>query len=166
MKRNILAMSWQDFIHEFRTKYYNKEVLAAQQDEFLNFTQGNLTVMEAVQKFDELARLCPKLVTSEEEKVRLMMKMLRADIAQQVSAGSSPPRSASDCIGRAVRAEYWINRNKEARAQFFKNKKEEKAMAKNTQQRQTQTPENVQRGQASNQTQSPRQPGKNKRKGN
>ena len=156
MRRDVMAMSWADFITEFKTMYYNKEVLATQQDEFLNFTQGNLTVMEAVQRFEELARLCPKLITSEEEKVRLMMKMLRTDIAQQVSAGSSPPRSASDCIGRAVRAEYWINRNREARAQFFKSKKEEKAMAKNTQQRQAQTPDNGQRGQPGNQNQSPR----------
>ena len=83
-----MAMSWPDFVTEFKTRFYNKEVLAAQQDEFLNFTQGNLIVMETVQKFDQLTRLCPNLVPSEEEKVRLMMKMLRADIAKQVSQTS------------------------------------------------------------------------------
>ena len=52
MRRDVMTMSWPDFVTEFKMMYYNKEVLAAQQDEFLNFTQGNLTVMEAVQKFD------------------------------------------------------------------------------------------------------------------
>ena len=40
MKRDVMAMSWQDFVGEFRTMYYNLEVLAAQQDGFTSFTQG------------------------------------------------------------------------------------------------------------------------------
>ncbi|GMN70034.1 hypothetical protein TIFTF001_039083 [Ficus carica] len=34
MRRNVVAMSWQDFVAEFKTMYYNSEILAAQQDEF------------------------------------------------------------------------------------------------------------------------------------
>ena len=165
MRRNVLTMSWQDFVDEFRAMYYNKEVLAAQQDELTSFTQGSMTVMEAVKKFEQLARLCPNLITSETEKVRLMMKMFRTDIARQVSAGNSPPVTVSDCIERALRAEYWINRDKEARAQFYKSKKEEKAIAKTNQSRQS--TEAKPQAQASNpNVQGPRQPGKNKRKGN
>ncbi|GMN22287.1 hypothetical protein TIFTF001_047406 [Ficus carica] len=52
MRRNVLNMSWQDFVDEFRAMYYNKEVLAAQQDELTSFTQGSMTVMEAVKKFE------------------------------------------------------------------------------------------------------------------
>ncbi|GMN35251.1 hypothetical protein TIFTF001_042195 [Ficus carica] len=137
MRRNVLNMSWRDFVDEFRAMYYNKEVLAAQQDELTSFTQGSMTVMEAVKKFEQLARLCPNLITSETEKVRLMMKMFRTDIARQVSAGNSPPVAVSDCIERALRAEYWINRDKEARAQFYQSKKEEKALAKTNQSRQS-----------------------------
>ncbi|GMN59967.1 hypothetical protein TIFTF001_029055 [Ficus carica] len=55
-----------------------------------------------------------------------MMKMFRTDIAKQVSVGSSPPILVVDCINQAIRAEYWINQDKEARAQIFKVKKEEK----------------------------------------
>ncbi|GMN33621.1 hypothetical protein TIFTF001_044817, partial [Ficus carica] len=87
MRRDVTAMSWQDFVTEFRAMYYNREILAVQQDEFTNFRQGSMTVMEAIQKFEQLARLCPDLVPSEMEKVRRMMKMLRTDIAKQVSAG-------------------------------------------------------------------------------
>ncbi|GMN25750.1 hypothetical protein TIFTF001_051464 [Ficus carica] len=164
MRRDVTAMSWQDFVTEFRAMYYNREILAVQQDEFTNFRQGSMTVMEAIQKFEQLARLCPDLVPSETEKVRRMMKMLRTDIAKQVSAGSSPPTLVSDCISRAIRAEYWINQDKEARAQFFKAKKEEKAAAKPTQPRQG--TESYPKGQSSNPTQGSNQAGRNKRKGN
>ncbi|GMN71134.1 hypothetical protein TIFTF001_055921 [Ficus carica] len=130
MRRNVTTMSWQDFVTKFRAMYYNREILAAQQDEFNSFRQGSMTVMEAVKKFEQLACLCPELVPNETEKVRRMMKMFRTDIAKQVSAGSSPPTLVSDYISRAIRAEYWINQDKEARAQIFKVKKEENAVAK------------------------------------
>ncbi|GMN23727.1 hypothetical protein TIFTF001_050287 [Ficus carica] len=123
-----------------------------------------MTVIEAVKKFEQLARLCPELVLSETEKVRRMMKMFCTDIAKQVSAGSSPPTLVSDCISRAIRAEYWINRDKEARAQIFKVKREEKAAAKPTQPRQGS--ETYPKDQMSNPVQDSKQSGKNKRKGN
>ena len=164
MRRDVAAMTWNDFVSEFRTMYYNREVLAVQQDAFTSFQQGSLTVMEAVEKFEQLARLCPTLVSDEEEKVRLMMKMFRTDIAMQVSAGHSSPTTVSDCIGRAIRAEYWINRNKEARAQIFKAKKEEKAAAKANQPRQGAGANS--HGQNSNSDQNSGQTGRNKRKGN
>ncbi|GMN64652.1 hypothetical protein TIFTF001_033717 [Ficus carica] len=88
------------------------ELLTAQQDEFNKFKQGSMTVLEAVKKFEQLARLCPELVPNEIEKVRKMMKMFRKDIAKQVSAGSSPPILVSDWINKdkeAIREDYWIN---------------------------------------------------------
>ncbi|GMN62276.1 hypothetical protein TIFTF001_031362 [Ficus carica] len=100
MRRNVANMSWQDFVAEFRRMYYNREILAAQQDEFNSLKQGSMSVLEAVKKLEQLARLC------QTEKVRRMMKMFRTDIAKQVSAGSSPPTLVADCISRAMRAEY------------------------------------------------------------
>ncbi|GMN35317.1 hypothetical protein TIFTF001_048444 [Ficus carica] len=82
MRQDVLAMDRQDFVTEFRAMYYNAEILAAQQDEFTSLQQGSMTVMEAVQKFEQLARLCPELVPTEREKVRRMMKMFRTDILQ------------------------------------------------------------------------------------
>ena len=65
-----------------------------------------MTVMKAVKKFEQLARLYPELVPSETKKVRRMMKMFRTDIAKQVSASSSPPILVSNCVSRAIKAEY------------------------------------------------------------
>ncbi|GMN19718.1 hypothetical protein TIFTF001_049944 [Ficus carica] len=106
LRRNVTLMSWQDFVSEFRAMYYNPEILATQQDEFNSMKQGSMTVMEAVKKFEQLARLCLELVPNEAEKVRRMMKIFRTDIDKQVSAGSSPPTLVADCISRAMRAEY------------------------------------------------------------
>ncbi|GMN66993.1 hypothetical protein TIFTF001_036056 [Ficus carica] len=78
--RNVATMSWQDFVTEFRIMYYNREILAAQQDEFNSFRQGSITVMEAIKKFEQLARLCPEHVPNETEMVRRMIKMFRTDI--------------------------------------------------------------------------------------
>ncbi|GMN28101.1 hypothetical protein TIFTF001_051642 [Ficus carica] len=164
MRRNVANMSWQDFVDEFSTMYYNREILAAQQDEFTSFKQGSMSVTEAVKKFEQLARLCPELVPNEKEKVRRMMKMFQTDISKQVSAGSSPPTLVADCISRAMRAEYWINQDKEARVQIFKAKKEEKAIEKQLQPRQNQ--EMNLKGQTSNSNQYSKQFGRNKRKGN
>ncbi|GMN23817.1 hypothetical protein TIFTF001_045815 [Ficus carica] len=141
-----------------------RKILATQQYEFNNFKQGSMTVLEAVKKFEQLARLCLELIPNETEKVRIMIKMFRTDIAKQVSAGSSPPTLVSDCISQAIRAQYWINKDKEARAQIFKAKKEEKAVVKQSQPRQNQ--ELYLRGQSGNAGQNPRHFGKNKRKEN
>ncbi|GMN46189.1 hypothetical protein TIFTF001_015384 [Ficus carica] len=100
--------------------------------------QGSMTILEAVKKFEQLAHMCPELVPNEMEKIRRMMKMFRTDIAKQVSVGSSSPTLVADWISRAIRAEYWINQDKEARAQIFKTKKEEKAVLKQSQPKQNQ----------------------------
>ncbi|GMN65852.1 hypothetical protein TIFTF001_034915 [Ficus carica] len=113
--------------------YYNQEIIVAQRDEFNSMKQGSMTVLEAVKKFEHLARLYPELVPNETEKVRRMMKMFRKDIAKQVSTGNSPPTLVADYISRAIRAEYWINQDKEVRAQIFKAKKEEKVVLKQSQ---------------------------------
>ena len=59
MRRNTTNMSWQDFVIEFRAMYYNIEILTTQQDEFNSMRQGSMTVLEAVKKFEQLARLYP-----------------------------------------------------------------------------------------------------------
>ncbi|KAL5570724.1 hypothetical protein UlMin_020321 [Ulmus minor] len=52
MTRDVTVMTWVDFVREFNQKYYNSAILRAQQDEFMNLKQGNMTVIEAVNKFE------------------------------------------------------------------------------------------------------------------
>ncbi|KAL5550691.1 hypothetical protein UlMin_000867 [Ulmus minor] len=55
LTRNVEVMTWADFLREFEQKYYNSAILRAQQDEFLNLKQGSMTVVEAVNKFEQLS---------------------------------------------------------------------------------------------------------------
>jgi len=101
------------------------------------------------------------MVTPEREEVRRMMKMFRTDLAVVISGGGRPPVTVEDCVGRAIRAEYWVNQNREERAKFFQAKKEERAKGK-------QNPETQSKGPNSNPGQGNKQQGQgqNKRKGN
>ena len=45
-------MLWADFVYEFNNKFFNPIALSAQQNKFLNFKQDNMTVAEAVTKFE------------------------------------------------------------------------------------------------------------------
>ncbi|KAL5557270.1 hypothetical protein UlMin_039506 [Ulmus minor] len=80
-RRVVQAMSWADFVYEFNKKFFNPTALSAQQTEFLNFKQDNMTVAEAVRKFERLAKLCPYLVPTEEQRVKRMLEMFRPDIS-------------------------------------------------------------------------------------
>ncbi|GMN64110.1 hypothetical protein TIFTF001_033172 [Ficus carica] len=93
-----------------------------------------------------------------------MMKMFRTDITKQVSAGSNPPTLVSDCISQAIKAEYRINQDKEARIQILKAKKENKDAVKQLQPRQN--PKLYLKGQTGNSARNFKQLGKNKRKEN
>ncbi|KAL5549894.1 hypothetical protein UlMin_000070 [Ulmus minor] len=119
LTRNVEVMTWADFLREFEQKYYNSAILRAQQDEFLNLKQGSMTVVEAVNKFEQLSRLCPFMVRTEEERLRHMMGMFRKDIALAIESGGSPPTTVAKCVERAIRIEYRMAQLKEERAQNF-----------------------------------------------
>ncbi|GMN20711.1 hypothetical protein TIFTF001_045371 [Ficus carica] len=75
-----------------------------------------------------------------------MMKKFRSDLAVVINSGPYPPTTVADCVSRAIRAEYWVGQNREQRAKFFKEKKEEKAQAKHNQARPNQTPQQIGQG--------------------
>ena len=73
-------MAWADFVYKFNKKFYNPTALSAQQTEFLNFKHDNMIVAEAIKKFKQLAKLCPYLVSTEDQRVKWMLVMLRQDV--------------------------------------------------------------------------------------
>ncbi|KAL5559637.1 hypothetical protein UlMin_035848 [Ulmus minor] len=134
LTRNVEAMTWANFLREFEHKYYNSAILRAQQDEFLNLKQGSMTVVEAVNKFEQLSRLCPFMVRTEEERLRHMMVMFRKDIALVIESGGSPPTTVAKCVERAIRIEYRMAQLKEERTQNFearRNQRKEGAEGQN-----------------------------------
>ena len=88
---------------EFNRKYFNPEFLRAQQTEFLNLKQEQMTVTEAVRKFERLERLCHFLKLGERERIRKMLEMFYPDIAIFVKTGGQPI-TVVKCYERALRA--------------------------------------------------------------
>ncbi|GMN65144.1 hypothetical protein TIFTF001_034214 [Ficus carica] len=90
--------------------------------------------------YDRFWRMkAPEFEGSERDKVRRMMRMFHSDLAVVISSGPHPPLTVAECVSRAIRAEYWVGQNKEQRAMFFMEKREEKTQAKQNQAKQGQT---------------------------
>ncbi|KAL5570459.1 hypothetical protein UlMin_027034 [Ulmus minor] len=66
---NVEALVWEEFKAVFNHKYFHPAVLQDKVKEFNNLCQGNLSVTEAIKRFDQLARLVPHLVIDEREQV-------------------------------------------------------------------------------------------------
>ncbi|KAL5553968.1 hypothetical protein UlMin_041370 [Ulmus minor] len=61
---NAEALVWEEFKAVFNHKYFHPAVLQGKVEEFNNLRQGNLSVTEAIKRFDQLARLVPHLQAS------------------------------------------------------------------------------------------------------
>ncbi|KAL5573852.1 hypothetical protein UlMin_023449 [Ulmus minor] len=65
---NAKALVWEKFKVVFNHKYFHPAVLQGKVEEFNNLRQGNMSITEAIKRFDQLARLVPHLVTDERER--------------------------------------------------------------------------------------------------
>ncbi|KAL5537339.1 hypothetical protein UlMin_046267 [Ulmus minor] len=99
---------------------------APQQDEFMNLKQGSMTVIEAVNKFEQLSRVCPHMLRTEEDRLKRMMDMFKPDIALAIESGGSPPTTVARCVERAVRIEYRMAQVKEERNKYFEAKRSQR----------------------------------------
>ncbi|KAL5547237.1 hypothetical protein UlMin_006924 [Ulmus minor] len=54
--KDLETLSWTEFVQMFNRKYFNPTMLLSKEAEFNNIQQGNMTVDEAVLRFDRLAR--------------------------------------------------------------------------------------------------------------
>ena len=66
-KRAVNQMRWADFEAEFYEEFFRQWITNKHYEEFIEFRQGDLSVEEAIKKFNRLARLCPELVSTEKE---------------------------------------------------------------------------------------------------
>ncbi|KAL5560311.1 hypothetical protein UlMin_036522 [Ulmus minor] len=94
--------------------------------EFMNLKQGSMTVIEAVNKFEQLSRVCPHMLRTEEDRLKRMMDMFKPDIALAIESGGSPPTTVARCVERAVRIEYRMAQVKEERNKYFEAKRSQR----------------------------------------
>ena len=52
--KDVTTMTWAEFLGEFNSKYYSQVVVNSKVAEFTRLQQGNLSVLEYVQQFDQL----------------------------------------------------------------------------------------------------------------
>ncbi|KAL5552945.1 hypothetical protein UlMin_040346 [Ulmus minor] len=104
--KDLETLSWTEFVQMFNRKYFNPTMLLSKEAEFNNIQQGNMTVDEAVLRFDRLARLCSHLVPTDKERTRRLIAMLRPEIANTVTSGATGPESSAECIEWAQRSEF------------------------------------------------------------
>ena len=60
-------MTWAQFIKEFNKKFYNCSMMKEYQNELSNMKKGTRSVVDAIQRFDQLVRLCPYVAPTEED---------------------------------------------------------------------------------------------------
>ncbi|KAL5545109.1 hypothetical protein UlMin_008893 [Ulmus minor] len=85
-----------------------------------------MTVIEAVNKFEQLSRVCPHMLRTEEDRLKRMMDMFKPDIALAIESGGSPPTTVARCVERAVRIEYRMAQVKEERNKYFEAKRNQR----------------------------------------
>ena len=73
-------MTWIEFHELFMGKYYLATARDTKTQEFLELRQGTVTVMEYVDKFNELARFADDYVTTNIAKVRRFENGLKLSI--------------------------------------------------------------------------------------
>ena len=71
-----------------------------------------MIIAEAVKKFERLAKLCPYLVPTEEQRIKSMLEMFQPDIALAIESGGDQPTTTTDCVKRSYRAEHCLNNSR------------------------------------------------------
>ena len=82
--RDLEAMTWAKFHELFMGKYFSATTRHTKAQEFLELKQGNLTVMEYVAKFTELARFADDYVATNMAKVRKFKNGLKLSIRNKI----------------------------------------------------------------------------------
>ena len=78
--RNVKAMTWVDFRELFMSKFFPASTRHVKAREFLDFLQGDMTVLEYVARFTELAHFENDYVATDLSKVRRFEDGLRLSI--------------------------------------------------------------------------------------
>ncbi|XP_059461792.1 uncharacterized protein LOC132190760 [Corylus avellana] len=103
------AISWLRFQKEFLQQYFPKILKDAKAREFMNLTEGNMTVAQYVGRFNELARFAPYLVANEQNRVRKFEQGLNPRIHERVVCFEI--RDFVELVNKASLAEESVKRN-------------------------------------------------------
>ncbi|XP_038973848.1 uncharacterized protein LOC120105444 [Phoenix dactylifera] len=97
------ALTWQRFRTAFYSKYFPSSRLRELEREFLNLSQGTMTVDEYEAEFDRLARFAPTLVIDAESRIRRFKEGLKPHLRRGLAAVHST--NYDDLVDRAKNME-------------------------------------------------------------
>ncbi|XP_058768784.1 uncharacterized protein LOC131642564 [Vicia villosa] len=112
-----IPKDWHHFKAAFLGKYFSNSVRTQREREFQNFKQGNLSVFEYVEKFEDMADYSRQVVYAPDElwKIDQFLMGLRADIAHSVSQREFT--TYAECLRQCYVAENSLKRVQEERNQ-------------------------------------------------
>ena len=82
-----------------------------------------MTIADVVKNFEQLARLCPYLVPTKEQRAHRRLEMFRPKISLAIESTGGQRTTTSECVQRAFRGEHRFNQVKEKRARAHKDRK-------------------------------------------
>src|SRR3954471_21899657 len=112
-----IPKDWQHFKVAFLEKYFPNSVRTQKEREFQNFKQGDMSVSEYAEKFEDLADYSRQAVYAPDElwKIDQFLMGLRADIAHSVSQREFT--TYAECLRQCYVAENSLKRVQEERNQ-------------------------------------------------
>ncbi|KAG5526231.1 hypothetical protein RHGRI_032495 [Rhododendron griersonianum] len=113
---------WSNFKKDFEEKYIPPAVKDQMRTEFLALRQGNMSVAEYQQKFDELSRYAGVLVENETDKVWHFQRGLRHDIHWRVSL--LDVKTLPKLVTKALTAENDLKEEKMSEERQYKRSRE------------------------------------------
>ena len=102
LKYNVDEMTWTQFMDEFNDQFFNANIMRAHQDQLDNLQQGDMMVIEVVTKFKTRLRLCLGAATTDQAKVRRVIRAFRSNIAVHVDHGIYPLANIEKCYHAAL----------------------------------------------------------------
>ncbi|KAM5551294.1 hypothetical protein ABKV19_026223 [Rosa sericea] len=79
---DVESMNWNDFEQIFLNRYFPEAIRRAKLEEFLNLTQGEMTVFQYDSKFIELSWHAPNILTSDKDRAGQFLRGLRPSIGR------------------------------------------------------------------------------------
>lgn len=96
-------MTWDQFKTTFFNKYFSKDMRAKKARDLLDLRQGNMTMIEYIQKFEEGCPYVPFIAQHDSDKGEHFMRGLRPEIKRDVRM--SKASEYCDIVDRALMAE-------------------------------------------------------------
>ncbi|XP_024042657.1 uncharacterized protein LOC112099526 [Citrus clementina] len=109
------TIQWVEFKEHFYNNYFSETVRSTKRREFVYLQQGRMSVLEYIQKFDELSQYAPHMVATEDLKKDHFMQGLHKDLAKDLKVAGVRDASFNDLIDQALVIEQVDEEKKEGK---------------------------------------------------